>query len=59
MRLPYLNPDGGRGITGAALVLYAVIGLRSGRLGTLFQGRSEVCMQRGVGGSVPSEPLSL
>jgi hypothetical protein len=46
-------------IMGAALVLYAVIGRFSGRLGTLFQGRNEVCMQRGVGGSVPSEPLSL
>ena len=46
-------------IMGAALVLYAVIGRFSGRLGPLFQGRNEVCMQRGVGGSVPSEPLSL
>lgn len=46
-------------IMGAALVLYAVIGHSSGRLGTLFQGRNEVCMQRGVGGSIPSEPLSL
>jgi hypothetical protein len=48
-----------QGIMGAALVLYAVIGRSAGRLGTLFQGHNEVCMQRGVGGNTPSEPLSL